>query len=118
MIPNSFASEWETAWNSHDLDRILFHYSDDVVFRSKKAVKTVGTGIVRGKPALRAYWRKALDRQPDLRFAVTGVFHGHDMLVMTYTNQAGRSAAETLLFDAQGLVIEASACHADDGPFT
>jgi ketosteroid isomerase-like protein len=25
----AFASEWIEAWNSHDLDRILAHYSDD-----------------------------------------------------------------------------------------
>lgn len=118
MIPDGFAKEWEAAWNSHDLDRILSHYADDVEFRSAKAVATVGTGVVRGKAALRDYWARALSRQPDLRFSVTGVYTGHEMLVITYTNQAGRSAAETLLFDDSGLAVEASACHADDGPFT
>ena len=28
------AEEWYAAWNSHDLERILSHYSDDVVFVS------------------------------------------------------------------------------------
>ena len=32
-----FASEWQAAWNSHDLSRILAHYADGVVFRSATA---------------------------------------------------------------------------------
>ena len=118
MIPPGFAKDWEAAWNSHDLNRILSHYDDEVVFRSAKAVATVGTGIIHGKTSLRDYWARALERQPDLRFQVTQVFEGHDMLVITYSNHAGRSAAETLLFDDAGLVIQASACHADDGAWT
>ncbi len=27
---NTFAKEWLESWNSHDLDRILSHYSDDL----------------------------------------------------------------------------------------
>jgi ketosteroid isomerase-like protein len=32
MLPdlNKFALEWIESWNSHDLDRILSHYADDV----------------------------------------------------------------------------------------
>ena len=30
-----FAAGWIAAWNGHDLDQILSHYTDDVVFRSK-----------------------------------------------------------------------------------
>ena len=26
---NEFAAEWIEAWNAHDLDRILSHYTDD-----------------------------------------------------------------------------------------
>ncbi len=31
---DAFAIEWEAAWNAHDLNRILAHYAEDVVFRS------------------------------------------------------------------------------------
>ncbi len=108
---NAFARAWEEAWNSRDLDAILRHYRDDVVFRSRKAVPIVGTGEVHGKAALRAYWAKALERQPNLRFTVQDVFEGHEMLVITYVNQHGVLAAETLYFDASGLVFQAAACH-------
>lgn len=108
----AFAIEWEAAWNSHSLDRILAHYSKDVVFRSHKAMRLVGTGELRGKDALRDYWSRALEAQPDLSFVVVDVMHGHGMCVITYRNHRNALAAETLRFGADGLVVEASACHA------
>ena len=107
-----FAAAWEAGWNSHDLDRIMAHYSPDIVFRSKKAVALVGSGEVRGHDALRAYWQAALDKQPDLHFTVRDVFAGHEMMVITYENHRGVLAAETLYFGSDGLVTQAAACHA------
>lgn len=108
----AFARDWEAAWNAHDLDRILSHYAEDVTFRSQKAAALVGTGVIAGKVALAAYWSKALERQPDLVFTVTGVFRGHEMIVLTYRNHLGVMAAETLSFGADGLVVDGAACHA------
>ncbi|MEC9432772.1 MAG: nuclear transport factor 2 family protein [Pseudomonadota bacterium] len=107
----AFAADWAAAWNSRDLDRILAHYAEGIVFRSLKAIPLTGAGEVRGRAALRAYWAAALARQPDLRFEVTSVFAGHDTLVIVYRNHAGVTAAETLRFGPTGEVAEASACH-------
>lgn len=112
MEPHRFASDWEAAWNSHDLARILSHYTDDVVFRSRKAAALVGSGEIVGKAALGAYWARALDGQPDLRFSVEDVFGGHSMLVILYRNQLQKRAAETLYFRGD-LVFRAAACHSD-----
>lgn len=111
MDPKVFAESWECGWNSHDLDVILSHYRDDVVFRSQKAVPLVGHGEVVGKAALRAYWSEALRRQPDLKFRVQDVLVGYRMLVITYLNHRGMLAAETLYFDTDGMVYMAAACH-------
>lgn len=108
---DAFAEAWEAAWNSHDLDRILAHYADSIVFRSHKAVRLVGAGELRGKGALRDYWARALAAQPNLSFVVVDVLHGHGMMVITYRNQNDVLAAETLRFGPDGLVVEASACH-------
>ncbi len=112
MDYGAFAQDWQDAWNSHDLTRILSHYSAHITFCSPKAQVLVGTGVVQGKPALTAYWAKALAAQPDLAFNVQNVFHGHRMMVITYTNHRGVLAAETLIFDVDGRVVQASACHA------
>ena len=111
MDYDAFARDWEAGWNSHDLTRILNHYAEGVVFRSHKAVQLVGQGELHGKGQLRAYWQQALSKQPDLKFRVTDVFHGHGMLVIAYENHRGVLAAETLRFGPDGLVVEASACH-------
>lgn len=111
MIPKDFAEEWQAGWNSHDLDQILSHYSDDIVFRSRKAIPITGAGEIKGKAALRAYWSAALDLQPELRFRVQDVFEGHEMLVISYFNHREVLAAETLHLNADGLVFQASACH-------
>ncbi len=49
-----FALEWIAAWNSHDLDRILSHYADDVEVTSPLVETVLGPGkvTVRGKAAL------------------------------------------------------------------
>jgi ketosteroid isomerase-like protein len=111
MDGQAFAATWEQDWNSHDLNRIMSHYRDDIVFRSKKAVSLVGHGEVYGKQALRDYWAAALARQPDLRFRVQDVFEGHEMLVISYFNHLNVLATETLYFDDEGRVFQAAACH-------
>lgn len=108
---NQFAKRWEDDWNSHDLNRILSHYRDDVVFRSQKAIPLVGVGEINGKEALKKYWSAALQKQPELKFAVQDVYEGHNMLVISYVNHRGILAAETLYFDDEGLVYQAAACH-------
>ncbi len=107
-----FAKAWEAGWNSHDLDVIMGHYRDDIVFRSRKAQGLVGTGEISGKAALRQYWAEALLRQPDLRFVVTEVFEGFEMCVLRYRNHRDIVATETLYFDAEHRVFQAAACHA------
>lgn len=51
-----FAEEWQAAWNSHDIERILAHYADDVVFQSPYVAHRFQdpAGEVRGKEALRS----------------------------------------------------------------
>lgn len=111
MNASEFANTWEEGCNSHDLNRIMSHYRDDIVFRSQKAVDLVGKGEIKGKTELRSYWAAALERQPDLKFTVQDVFIGHQMIVISYLNHRGVLATETLYFDDAGLVFQAAACH-------
>ena len=113
MNSQEFSQEWQEAWNSHDLERILRHYRNDIVFRSRKAHDLMGSGEIHGKDALRQYWAQALIRQPDLEFQIEEVFEGHDAIVICYINHKGVRAAETLYFDEAGQVFLASACHLD-----
>jgi hypothetical protein len=69
---------------------VLQHFHDEVVFTSPVATKLrpKTAGVLRGKPALRRYWTLAVQRIPDLRFAVEGVYQGIDTIVITYRKPA------------------------------
>ncbi|MFD2080526.1 conserved hypothetical protein [Actinopolymorpha cephalotaxi] len=99
----AFADRWVRAWNAHDLDTLLEHFADDVVFTSPVAARLLGgDGIIRGKEALRAYWTEGLARIPDLRFEVLGVYVGVGTLVINYRNQVGGVVNEVLTFGGNG----------------
>ncbi|MFE5210580.1 nuclear transport factor 2 family protein [Streptomyces sp. NPDC056600] len=95
-----WTDSWVTAWNAHDLDALLAHFTEDVTFRSPVAAQLLGgDGVMRGKEALRAYWTEGLRRIPDLRFEVVGSYVGVDCLVVNYRNQRGGLVNEVLIFD-------------------
>lgn len=58
----AFSQDGETAWNSHDVDRILARYHPGIVFRSRNTINLVGKGTSVGVAAHRNYWVKALER--------------------------------------------------------
>src|SRR5918998_975235 len=97
----AFADGWVKAWNSHDLEKVLSHFADNVVFTSPVAAQVLNDsdGVIRGKAALRAYWAEGLRRIPRLRFEVVGVYVGVNTLVINYRNQLGRLVNEVLIFD-------------------
>ena len=82
----NFAQEWPDGWNSHDLDRFMAHYHEEVVFRSARAQALVGKGELVGHSELRRYWAKALKHQPELKFQVQDVLVEHEMLDIIYSN--------------------------------
>lgn len=106
-----FAKEWLDAWNSHDLDRILSHYSDD--FEMTSPVITVVTGHpggkLKGKAAVRAYWAKALSLFPDLQFTHICTLQGIRSVVIHYYGTTGNRVAEVFSFNDDGLVYQAHA---------
>jgi hypothetical protein len=99
--PERFAEEWAAAWNRRDVEALLTHFEDDVVFTSPIAAEIVpgSTGVVHGKAALREYWRAALAVVPDLHFDIIGVYGGVSVLVINYRNQRGDLVCEVLEFD-------------------
>lgn len=103
----AFSRRWAEAWNSHDVESVLAHFHDDVVFTSPVAAKLLPetAGIVRGKPALRGYWTQALRRIHNLRFVIESVYQGIDTVVIVYRNQDGGLVSEVLRFSGD-LVTE------------
>jgi hypothetical protein len=101
-----FADEWYAAWNAHDLDAILEHYSDDVEMVSPLVSALAGRDDDRlvGKEALRAYFAAGLQKYPELHFEPIALFVGVDSLVLHYRGATGNLAAEVVFLDSKGKV--------------
>ena len=99
-----FAREWIDAWNSHDLDRILSHYTDDVEVSSPLVFERLNKpdGVVKGKDAVREYWRPSMALEPPLEFELLDVLVGVDQITLYYRSAGRRVVGETLLIDASG----------------
>jgi len=111
--PQDFAAAWYAAWNSHDLEAILAHYAEDVVFTSPFVVRLTGdpSGTLRGRDALRGYFGKALAKYPSLHFEPLGLYTGAHSLVLHYRSVEGLLAAETMHRDARSGHVAAVQCH-------
>lgn len=112
-----FATEWIDAWNAHDLERILAHYTDDFEMSSPVIVQLMNepSGTLRGKAAIRDYWSRALAQRPDLHFELVHVFAGAGSVTVAYRGHRGLSA-EVFWFDAALKVYRAAAHYSAGQP--
>ena len=103
---NEFARLWVEAWNAHDLESTLAHYSEDIVF-SSPFVKKIGvdpSGSLSGRDALRAYFEAGLAKFPSLHFHLRFVLVGIDTVTLVYDSVNGLLSAETMALNPAGKV--------------
>lgn len=100
-----FAHDWEASWNSHDIDRIVSHYADNIVLVSPIAEKLLGSPEVNGIGKVKSYFIKGLQAYPDLRFEILDVLYGKDSVVIYYINQNGTKAGEFMQLDSEDKVF-------------
>ena len=105
-----FANDWIAAWNSHDLTRILAHYSDDFTMSSPRIaiVANEPSGVLVGKQAIGVYWEKALALAPTLHFKLQATYVGANSVALHYEGARG-PAIEVFFFNDAGLVCRAAA---------
>lgn len=110
-----FAQEWINAWNSHDLDRILSHYSEDFEMQSPFITQLTdhASGTLKGKTEIRSYWSKSLQKYPDLCFRLIEVLFSVDTICIYFHSKLNLRAMEWLRFDHSRHVIAASCSYND-----
>ena len=101
-----FAKTWIEAWNSHDLDVILSHYSEDIEITTPmiKMALGEGDGNLKGKDAVADYWKRALDKMPDLHFELYDVTEGVNSVALYYKSVMDKKAVEVMFFNEEGKV--------------
>ncbi len=106
-----FAKDWIDAWNSHDLQRILSHYTDDFDMTSPKIIQITNeaSGTLHGKTAVGNYWAKALQMLPDLQFKLISTFVGVNTITLYYKGANNQLAAEVFHFNDSQQVTRAFA---------
>ena len=106
-----FAIDWIDSWNSHDLTRVLSHYSEDFEMTSPIIIRMANepTGTLKGKPAVAAYWSKALQLIPDLHFEHISTLIGVNSITIYYKSAGGRLTAEVFHFGPDQKVRQAYA---------
>ena len=109
-----FATEWVEAWNAHDIDRIISHYSEDFEMNSPVIARRAGvpSGVLKGRERVREYWLGAFKEYPDLRFELLNVLQGVSWLTLYYIGARGKEVAETFIFNEDGRVAQAFASYA------
>ena len=107
---HAFAREWIESWNSHDLDRILSHYTDDFEMRSP-LIRERGfdpSGVLRGKDKVRAYWAKGLQAVPPIKFELHMVYVGASSLAIAYRSVGRALVTEVIIFNSEGKIVSGS----------
>jgi hypothetical protein len=113
MNDAAFARRYYAAWNAHDVDAILKLYSDEIEFSSPfiMALGFASDGVILGKPMLRSYVERALERTPDLTLTPEALYVGARGHTLVYRNHRGERTAEVHEMDAFGLIVRADATY-------
>lgn len=108
---NQFAKDWIDAWNSHDLEKIFSHYTDDFEMSSPVIVERMNepSGMLKGKDKIRPYWEKGIAQIPALHFDFERVLVGANGITIIYKNQKNQQVAEVLIFNIEGKAISGNA---------
>src|SRR5689334_4283147 len=86
MTPFEIAKKWLAAFNSHDLNALLALYHDEAEhFSPKLKVRKPETnGLIKGKAAMREWWKDAFERLPELAYEEIALTDNDTRVFMEY----------------------------------
>lgn len=115
MEAKQFAEKWIKSWNSHNLEDILSHYSDDIEITTPMIKMALGSddGMLKGKKAVGDYWQKALIKIPDLHFELYETTQGINSIALYYKSVLNKKAIEVMFFNSKGKVNKMFAYYTD-----
>jgi hypothetical protein len=102
-----FVAQWIAAWNNHDISAIMEHYADDIDFNSP-FIREMGidvNGYITNKTDLKAYFEKALQKNPGLHFDLQHILVGSNSIVMFYKRMNKSFAGEYIELNEHRKII-------------
>ncbi|WP_182134326.1 nuclear transport factor 2 family protein [Nitrosopumilus sp. b1] len=81
MDSKDHVQNWINAWNKHDLQTILKMYSENIDFESPKIrdiIPELSVQKITDKKTLEKYWKKGLEKYPNLHFTYLTHFQPDD----------------------------------------
>ena len=106
----AFARDWIDAWNAHDIEKILAHYSEDFMIETPMALKlyTQSHGTVVGKSDVRKYWTMGLERNPNLKFELLDLLIGVNSIgLYLFNTSSNKKSVELMSFNNENKVNKA-----------
>ena len=109
----SFADEWIDSWNSHDIDKIVSHYEEELEFKSPLIVERYSDpdGTIYTREKLKEYFLIGLTNNPSLTFTLKKILLGVSCLTLYYQNARGGETAELFEFNQNKKVIKSVSCY-------
>lgn len=88
-INQKIATRWFAAFNQHNLEDLLALYDDHAEhFSPKLKIKAPEThGYIKGKAALRAWWKDSFERLPNLQYTPSKFTANDQRIFMEYLRQ-------------------------------
>ena len=90
-----------------DIDGIMSHYANDVVFYSPTVVQrwNIAEGKLNGKEKLRAHFLKGFEIATSLHFELLHVLTGVDGMTIIYRRETGKTVADVVQLNEMGQAI-------------
>lgn len=113
----ALAREWLKAFNQHNLEALLALYDQEAQhFSPKLKIRQPETnGLIKGKEALKAWWKDTFDRLPDLSYTAQTLTANAQRVFMEYLRQVKGEedfmVAEVLAIK-NGLIVASRVYHA------
>lgn len=112
----SHAEKWIEAWNTKDLDAIMVGFVDDATFASPRALELTGAAEIRGKDALRGYWKVAMNRVEQFAFRLDRIVWDDEarelaIVYVSVRDGAARRACELIRFNEAGSKVGGEALY-------
>lgn len=108
QFAKNFADKWIHAWNNRNVEIIMSHYTNNIVFSSPLILKAQinDKGTIQGKSELRKYFERALEKNTDLNFELKHIMVGIKSITLIYIRNKTMLASEVMILNDEGKVVE------------